>query len=322
MSVSEIELIQNLTRDIVFKKGPLKIGVGDDCSVIRTKDKDILVSCDSLIENVHFKKEWASWEVWGKKAAGAALSDIAAMGGKPVYAWCHLGFPPSFSASSTLSFYKGLKKIFKNFDVVLAGGNICHASSFTSNLTVWGEAPHNQFLTRSGAKAGDKVYIFGNIGYASLGLQILKKKWKHRSVKKFTRAFFYPKPHIDFGRYLAKNKKASSCIDVSDGLWQDLNHIAHASKVRIILEGHKIPLAKDFQKWGQRLKVDPLKLVLTGGEDYALAYTSSASTFGPWTKNITEIGSVEKGAPGVQVIDPQGKALKLSTHGFQYKIKK
>lgn len=283
--MTEVELIKQLTKGIPRQKRILKVGIGDDCSVINMGKKDILISCDSLIEGIHFKRKLASWETWGEKAAGAALSDIAAMGGKPFYAWINLALPKNVTIKDVRKFYRGLLKTLRKFSTTIAGGNITKSpKDFASTITVWGEVAAGKAMLRKNAKQGDKVYVSGFLGASH----------------------FKPIPQIKLGQWLV-SKGCRCCIDVSDGLLKDLNHVAQASKVKIVLNAPKIPY-----------KGGSLKKALTGGEDYVLAFTTRYQV--PHGK-IWEVGAVKKGKPGVQVLDNKGNLLSFPKLGFDHRIK-
>ncbi|MBI5298841.1 MAG: thiamine-monophosphate kinase [Deltaproteobacteria bacterium] len=280
--MTEMELINFLTKRIPRKKGALRTGIGDDCSVIRVGYKDILITCDNLVENIHFKKKWGPWQTWGHKAAATALSDIAAMGGTPRFAWVNLEIPKNMNAGDIKKFYAGFLKVLKQFDTILAGGNITRSPKyFGATTTVWGEAPKGKAMLRKNAKPGDKVYISDSVGGKS----------------------FTPTPHIQLGQQILK-RGCRCCIDVSDGLLQDLGHIAKASKVKIILRADKIPHKGN------------LKEALTNGEDYILAFTGNL----PYSNRYHMVGEVRRGKPGVEVINKKGGLLLFSKQGFQHRV--
>lgn len=287
--MTEEELILNLSRNIPRQKGSLKLGIGDDASVIRMGGKDILITCDSLLEEIHFKRKWASWQTWGAKAAGAALSDIAAMGGKPCFAWVHLSIPKNLKPKQIGQFYQGLLSVFRKFQTTIAGGNISASpKGFGATLTIWGEIKAGKAMLRSAAKVGDKVYISGPVGKTS----------------------FKVTPQISLGQWLVRQGCRCS-IDVSDGLLQDLRHIAKASKVKIVLNAEKIPHRGN------------LKTSLTKGEDYVLAFTSKrvlSTQYSVLRTPIKQIGVVQKGKPSVQVLNRKGQPLFFSRLGFEHKV--
>jgi len=280
--MTEMELINFLTKRIPRKKGALRTGIGDDCSVIRSGKKDILISSDSLVENIHFRRKWGPWQTWGRKAAATALSDIAAMGGTPCFAWVNLEIPKNMTSGDIKKFYEGFLKVLKQFNTIIAGGNITRSPKyFGSTTAVWGEAPKGKAMLRKNAKPGDKVYVSDPVGKKS----------------------FTPIPHIRLGQQILKYG-CRCCIDVSDGLLQDLGHIAKASKVKIILYADKIPHKGN------------LKEALTHGEDYVLAFTGNL----PYGSRYPMVGEVKRGRPGVEVIGKKGKSLSFAKRGFQHKV--
>lgn len=286
--MKETQLIGWLTRLLPRRKGNLKTGIGDDCSVIRIEKKDILISCDSLVEDVHFKRQGAGWHVWGAKAANTALSDIAAMGGTPRFAWINLAIPGNISEKALRSFYAGFQKQMSRFGAVIAGGNITRSpKGLHATTTVWGEAPAGKAMLRSRARPGDTIFVGGVLG---------KKT-------------FAPEPQIKLGQQLLR-RGCRCCIDVSDGLLKDLGHIANASGVQIVLEADKIPHVGELQK------------ALTRGEDYLLAFTWRPETKDQklQTKNAIPIGWVQKGPPGVQVLDFKGHLLSFAKTGFEHRM--
>lgn len=284
--------------------------VGDDCSIHRNGSKDILVSVDSLVENVHFRRDWGTFDLFGEKLAGAALSDIAAMGGKPRRTWIALEIDSRTSEKECIAFYRGLRRVLHRFGVTLEGGNTTASRQFAAHLTVLGECRSGKALRREGAKIGDTVFVGGNLGWAGLGLKIQNSRSRNPKGKKtglspFKKALLQPTPLIALGEKLAHSGKVHACIDVSDGLIQDLEHVARASNVRIEIESEKIPLNPQFQTAAEKFNLDPLQVALTGGEDYALAFTGLGKLPG------TPIGHVRRGKAGVFLLEQQGQPSPL-----------
>lgn len=280
--MTETELIERLTRKLPRRAPQLRLGVGDDASLIRAGKKDIIVSCDSLVENIHFRRRWGPWPRWGAKAAAAALSDVAAMGGRSNFAWLALQIPPGMKSSQVQNFFSGFQKMMRRFGVVVAGGNISRSPKFFSaTTTVWGEVASGRAMRRDRARPGERVYLSGRLGKSASHLQ----------------------PRLSLGRWLV-SQRCRCAIDVSDGLIQDLHHIAEASKVKIILNAEKIPHRGELKK------------ALTRGEDYELAFTAKKRLV---KKEVTEIGTVAAGKPRVVVLR-RGKPLSFPKMGFQHKI--
>lgn len=286
--MNEDLLIRLLTQGAPRRKGAMHLGVGDDCSIIRCGGKEILVSTDQLVEGIHFRKDLAPWEVWGAKAAATALSDIAAMGGRPRYAWVALGIPRGMSPKAIRNFYTGLRRTLRRYKTWLAGGNITGSpKGLSATTTVWGETAPGRAMRRDKARAGDSVFVSGVLGKS------IAKHWAR-----------IPEPRIALGRRLLATG-CRCCIDVSDGLLQDAKRVALASKVRIVLDARKIPVAgKSFRR------------AVTAGEDYELLFTLPEKKSGPWR----EIGRVRKGKPGLTVLNTKGKPMRFQRLGFQHRV--
>lgn len=286
--MSEDQLVQTLTRNIPVFHRSLKVGVGDDGSVIRIGKKEIVISVDSLVEEIHFKKSWGPWHRWGEKLGGAALSDIAAMGGTPQYAWVTLALPTSMALGATKQFYQGLLKILKKWKTTVAGGNITASpEKFAAHLAVWGELPAGQAMLRSKARPKEMVYLAG----------ILRKDFK--------RVY----PQMEMGLWLRK-QGCRCCIDLSDGLLKDLNHVAQASRVQILLDAGQIPFQGNF-----------LQEAITCGENYNLAFTfPMGKKLKGAPEKITPIGVVRKGKPGVSLLGTNGKLLFFKKMGYDHPV--
>ncbi|MBI4125291.1 MAG: thiamine-monophosphate kinase, partial [Deltaproteobacteria bacterium] len=203
--MNELELIERIRKTQPPPSPLLRAGIGEDASVIAFGEKELLVTCDCLVEGVHFKRRWGSWEDWGKKAAGSALSDIAAMGGTVLFAWVDLHLPKNFKEQDLSAFYKGLYSFFIPLKISLAGGNLSqNPKGLSASLTLLGERPAGSKMLRSDARPGDFLFLAGSPGFAGLGLSLLKKKQKE--VNRYTQAFLHPQPQLMLGRWLRENQ--------------------------------------------------------------------------------------------------------------------
>lgn len=317
--MKELKLIERIRKTQPHPSSALRAGIGEDAAVILFGQKELLATCDCLIEEVHFLRRWGSWEDWGKKAAGAALSDIAAMGGTPRFAWVDLHLPKNFKDENAEDFYRGLYSFFIPLKISLAGGNVSrNPKGFAATLIFLGERPAGHKMLRSDAQPGDWLFLSGHPGLAALGLKLLQKKQK--APNRYVQAFLHPQPLLATGRWLRENALAHAAIDVSDGLLQDLGHLAKASQVQIIVETQKIPLDDHFRAAAQKLNLDPLTVALTGGEDYTLAFSAppGREAILTATRRAKPIGFAQKGKPLVRVIDSRGKTVKIGGEGFQH----
>ena len=235
--ISEFEVIKKYFSNIggeFHRKNKISLGVGDDCAEVTTK-KNLLISCDTSVENVHFYKE-INPKFIAYRSCAIALSDINAMGGRP------LGYQVSLSTKETnTSFYRDLAKGFKLFSkkygIGLIGGDITRGQ-FQLSITIIGE-PHKKAIKRSGARNGDCLCISGKLGEGDLARLATKKSCTH---KQSTAAYLTPEIKLEYGSMLSKY--ASSAIDISDGFLQDLQHLSEASEIGFNLDKATIPIAR------------------------------------------------------------------------------
>ena len=230
--MGEFELIDAFVRALPHAKSPR--GPGDDAAVLGR----LCVTTDALVEGVHFRRPAFSLEDVGWKALATNLSDLAAMGASPRWWLCALGLPRGFSRGDALKLARGMRPLARRYGLMLAGGNVTRSPVLSVTLTVVGETARP--LLRSGAKAGDFVYVAGVLGEAA----DLRSRAQRRPV-----------PLVEEGLLAARF--ASAGIDVSDGLLQDLGHLLAASGVGAELDSAALPARN-------------LKRALYGGEDYAL----------------------------------------------------
>jgi thiamine-monophosphate kinase len=239
------------------KRAPL---IGDDCAVIPyTAREDMLLKADMSIEGVHFTRESTAEEI-GARAVARSLSDIAAMGGTPLYCLISIALARWTDQRWIDGFYRGVFKMLRKSKASLAGGDISHSDRFTCDVMLCGTVPKGKALKRSGAKPGDVLYVSGPLG-----------GWRHKPTVT---------PRLDFGRKLIG--VASACMDLSDGLALDLHRLCKASGVAADLDN--VPL----------LKGATIDQALHDGEDYELLFTAPprAEVAG------TQIGRIIKGKPG------------------------
>src|SRR5205085_1340297 len=213
------------------------VGIGDDCAVLRvTRGSELLVTTDLSIEGTHFRREWHPAVSVGHRCLARGLSDIAAMGGEPRAAFLSLAMPAELPQRWVDGFLRGLLALARRFRIVLAGGDVSQAPLIAADIVVTGEVPSGAALLRSGAQAGDSIYVTGELGRSAAVLQALREGKQEISPRTpGTRPHFFPEPRIEVGRYLRERKLASSAIDISDGLSTDLSHICQQSGVGALL---------------------------------------------------------------------------------------
>ncbi len=256
----------------------LQSGIGDDCAVITDGNKYQLVTTDAVYENTHFTRRYTPPFELGAKAAAVNISDICAMGGRPLYAFVTVGFPKNENQKYVEKIYAGLFAWFNAYGVDIAGGDTIKADRLFLSVTLLGEVEKNRIMLRKTAKAGDVIFVTGKLGASHAGLKTLMGKNKKRLSKDENSAVkkhLMPVPKFIAGRLLGESGLVSACIDISDGLMSDLLHICEESKCGAkIWEAH-VPIADEARYVAQKKKEKALDYALYGGEDYELLFTVS-----------------------------------------------
>ncbi len=275
------------------------IGPGDDAAHVRTADGTFVVSTDLLVEGRHFRRDWSTAVEIGRKAAAANLSDVNAMGGVATALTVGLGVPADTPSAWVVELAKGFEQEAAVVGAHVVGGDMTASDVVVVAVTVMGDAPRP--VRRSGALPGDVVAVAGRLGWSAAGLATLGRGF--RSPKAVVDAHRVPAPPYWAGR-AAADAGATAMIDVSDGLLADLGHVARASGVVVDLRTSALTIDAPLMTVGEALGLDPLSLVLTGGEDYALAATFSAPTVLPdgWTV-VGEVRHVPEGAAPSVLVD-------------------
>jgi len=271
--MGEFEFIRFLEKENsnFFNKEVIK-GIGDDCAVIE-KDKDsvILISTELFIEDIHFlRKKTPPYEL-GIKVINASLSDIAAMGGVPLYLLSSVSIPKDTEMDYLKILYRGIKDACSRYKVDIVGGDTSSSIDRISIcITVIGEMEKRKVVYRKGARPGDLIYITGYLGNSAAGLLLLKEEIDAPMdiKKRLIDSHNMPEPDILAGRIASEYEFASAMIDISDGLVADLNHICEQSNVGAILNLEDIPISKELLFLKEKLSI--YELALYGGEDYKL----------------------------------------------------
>ncbi len=265
----------------------------------------MVVSTDLLVDGVHFRLDWATPEQIGRRAALAALADIAAMGAVPTALVVGIAAPPATAAEVIIGIGKGLHTVAAEVGAGLVGGDLTRSETLTIAVTVLGDLRGAAPVLRSGARPGDLVALAGRVGWAAAGLAVLSRGF--RSPAAMVGAYREPQPPLTAGP-LAADLGATSMIDVSDGLLADVGHLARASGVSIDIRSTALDLNPRLVEVASALGKDPLAWVLTGGDDHALVATFPAETPlpSPWQligrvlpgTGVTVDGSAYEGETG------------------------
>jgi len=270
-------------------------GTGDDCAVIKfSKDKYMLLTCDMLVEGVDFTGKERPYLV-GRKAIAVSVSDIAACAGLPRYCLVSVGIPGNTSVEFIDKLIKGMLSLTGKYGINIVGGDISRSRQLTIDVSMLGTVEKKNLILRSGAKLGDIIFVTGKLGGSILGRHL-------RFI-----------PRLKEARFLVKNFRVNSMIDISDGLAQDLGHILQESLTGAMLYEALIPVSKDARN---------LNDALYGGEDFELLFTMSPHEAKKlYRKKLTgfkPIGEIVHKKYGLRLMDKRGKEKFIKPKGFRH----
>ena len=315
--MEEFKLIQKI-KELTQNNNTNNLNIGDDCAVIKdiSNDKDVLVTADILVENIHFSLEYYSFYDVGYKSAQANISDIICKGANPKNVFISLSIPKKINDENILEWYKGFIDACNPYNIEISGGDTTSSNDyFFISITLIGAIEKNKAILRSNAKEEDNVYVLGFVGESDLGLRKLLSgdfNYDDESIKTHLR----PKLFYNKWQEIIKKYKINSSIDISDGLLQDASHIAEESKKSIeIYENSNWGLVNRFFNVNNKNYKEILKSILTGGEDYAIIFTSNDEI--PEENNLIKIGKVKKYSNYfIKFIDINNKEVHFDSLGF------
>jgi thiamine-monophosphate kinase len=318
-TVGEFGLIEKIRKAAPQGRG-VRAGIGDDAAWLDAGGAALLVTADLLIEKVHFDLRWTSFYALGYKTLAVNLSDIAAMGGVPAYLTLSLGIPPRFHLEDIEEFYRGVRRLASRSGVSLVGGDTSRAERLFISAALIGRAPYRPIL-RSGARPGDDLYVTGTLGDSALGLRLLKKKSRQAGADYLIRRHNLPTARLAAGSLLARARLPGAMIDVSDGLLQDLGHICEESGVGAEIWEEALPLSKAYRS----LSAGDLTMVLGGGEDYELLFSTRPRTRKKLARllphigvRVTRIGRCLPPSEGINVFDRRGRRYAPAVTGYTH----
>ncbi len=301
----------------------LVTGIGDDAAVWQPEIPYQLATVDSLVENIHFTFKTITWEELGWKSMAVNLSDIAAMGGMPLYALISLGLPPDTAVENVTRLYDGINKIARKFGVRVVGGDTVSSPCVFISVTVFGSTSNKEgnILLRSAARPGDKIAVTNNLGTSAGGLKMFleNRQFDRKNTAILKKAHLIPNPRIKEGQLLVKSGVKCG-MDISDGLVGDLTHICEMSRVGAKLNIETVPVSPALKACVGR---EALELALTGGEDYELLFTAPLKTIETAQKvlkcPVTVIGEITAANSGkVILMDNRGKQVNLKKTGWDH----
>ncbi len=319
----ELAIIDGIRRRFTGRSTSVRLGIGDDCAILRPPPgSEILVTTDFSLEGRHFRRDWHSAESAGHRCLARGLSDLAAMGASPVAAFLSLALPVGFEKRWLDGFLEGLGVLAKRYGVPLAGGDTAQSPSdlIFSDIVLIGAAPAGRALRRSGAKAGDVLYVTGALGGAAAELATMQKGGvrRVRSGSNGLHPQMFPEPRIAVGQVLLRRGLATACMDLSDGLSTDLSHLCSESGVGAEVDLAALPLHKLAAKLPREARGHA---ALHGGEDYELLFTAAPATRVPRQIGgvaITPVGRITRAKAGLILVHAEGERTVLQPAGWEH----
>ena len=290
--LTERELIARIQARLPPPPDWLLVGIGDDAAVVEPERNRLdVLSVDALVEGIHFDRRFTPAAAIGHRALAVNLSDLAAMGAAPRLALLSFALPASLSCGDFDAMVDGIAALAVHHRLHVAGGNLTRSPGpLMIDITIVGSAKRRQVLTRRGARSGDDVYVSGSLGGAAAGLQMLRSrtsttttatdtnggyglKPNEKVVEACVQRYLYPDPRVRLGLLLGRNRAASACMDLSDGLGDGVTQIAAASGVGMTIEASVLPIDACAREWFAAHGGDAVTAALTGGDDYELLFT-------------------------------------------------
>ena len=312
----------------------MPVGIGDDAAVLAvTPGSSLLATTDLVIEDVHFRRAWATPADIGWKAMAVNLSDIAAMGGIPRWALIALAVPGDTPAAAVEVLYGGMREAAAPHGVAIVGGDTSHSPrGWFINVTLLGEHPGRPSL-RSTARPGDAIALTGALGRSAAGLTVLemgpegarRRGLPDAVIEEVTRAHLRPRARVAEGQWLGAARGVHAMLDCSDGLATDLGHICRESAVGARVALDRVPIASGAVAAARALGHDPMQWATSGGEDYELLLTCDPGDVERLSDDLrrssgtplTVIGEIEAGRSGIVWIGADGSPAILPA-GFEH----
>ncbi|HEX8997397.1 MAG TPA: thiamine-phosphate kinase [Ktedonobacterales bacterium] len=329
--LGEFPLIARLTAGLETRTD-VALGVGDDAAALDLgADQLLLATCDAQVEGTHFLPSVATPEEIGYKALAVNLSDIAAMGGEPLWALVSLIAPPALDVAVVDGVYTGLRALARRFNVALVGGNVASTPGpLILDITALGRVPRERMLTRAGARPGDQLLVTGRLGAAVAALLAYTAAPEGadlpaEALSEARHAMVTPEPRVREGMALAASGQVTAMLDVSDGLSGDLSHICERSGVGAIVDLAALPVDASTRALAQALGRDPQRLALSSGDDYELLFAVRPEGVAVALDAVravggvaTVIGEITPAEQGLRVREPDGALAPLEARGWDH----
>ena len=329
---SEFDFINSIRKRV---SSSIVTGIGDDAAVFRSNSgKETVVSVDLLNEDIDFRRTTTPPYLLGHKALAVSLSDLAAMGSRPLSALVSIGVPEDVWQTDFVDrLYDGWLDLANRYGVQLIGGDTsrAHEHIVIDSIAI-GECSAGMAVKRSGATAGDHIFVTGSLGAAAAGLRLIERgahlaeqnladedsqKLDHVLLRQLR-----PDPRVGWGMVLGEEKLATAMIDLSDGLSSDLNHLCEASSVGALIDSSSLPIDERVVDLCGRRALDPLQLALHGGEDFELLFTVKPENVARLPRRvdgveIKRIGMIQSSSAGV-MISEGSRTWELAPGGWKH----
>jgi thiamine-monophosphate kinase len=287
VDLTERDLIDRIHQRLPPRPPWMLVGIGDDAAVVEPERNRVEVfTVDALVEGIHFDRAFTPPDAIGHRALAVNLSDLAAMGAAPRLALLSMALPAALPLADFDAITAGFAALAARHRLHVAGGNLTRSPGpLMIDVTVMGTVKRRQALTRSGARPGDDLYVSGMLGSARAGLQLLQSPVSPQSTdgrmtnglttddRRLTTAYLRPEPRVALGVHLGRNRAASACMDLSDGLSDGIVQIAEASGVGITIDAGALPIDPAARAVFTARGADPVVEALRGGDDYELLIT-------------------------------------------------
>jgi len=330
--MNEFDFIRRLREQLSTRKTSTRVvaAIGDDAAVFRqSSDRDLVISTDLLVEGIDFHREATPPRLLGHKALAVSLSDIAAMGARPLWSLVSIGLPQSaWDSDFKDEFFTGYFTLADRFGVTLTGGDISESTQIVIDSIVVGEVSAGRAVMRSTAQPGDQIFVTGNLGGAAAGLKLIELGARvsepdavaggqnslqeadgrqqdvsvpgavatgssltgdDHAIQTLLLRQLCPQPRVGWGIVLGEEHLATSMIDISDGLSSDLHHLCNESNVGAAIDAASLPLDENVVQLCGRRALDPLALALHGGEDFELLFTVSPENVSRLPKRVDAV---------------------------------
>jgi thiamine-monophosphate kinase len=331
--IGEFGLIDRI-HELLQKEGVqtpgVTLGIGDDtASFLPHAGYEVLVTCDCMVEGRHYLPQHITPLELGRRAMVINISDIGAVGGKPLYALVSLGLRADTPVLDVEAMYRGFVAELNPFGASIIGGNLTKSGdSPFIDITLIGEVEHGKTVRRSTAKVGDAILVTGYPGQSAAGLQLLLYVQRMEGLRDhpLVRAYNTPSHRAREGRAVAQSGCVTAMIDTSDGFLGDLGHICKESAVGAELIQEKLPISEDLRQAAQKLGQDPYDLVLKDSDDYELIITCSpdhvdqiySAVSALSDVPVTEVGRITDVARQIKLILPDGTHSGIKPAGWDH----